>query len=275
MSQPVIKTFLAAVLGASLLAAGGAALAGDNPTGNRLASTATQPMPTLTAGMYGTKVGDVNAGNMGRYLCKSSSPIQFTIDVTDANAAASSATLQLAVYDVDTDASYSPEVDSVLVNGSKVGTLNGADDTWFYNVFNIPLGALKQGSNTVQVTIDDNSGGWCTQVDWAVIALTGGTGGSLQIPRGWVTPTQASGGSYINIFAEVSGSNIDSVKVYYYLGPASMYELATMTSPGATGTYSGQFQLPVGLPVGYYKDFMIVATDKSGNKAYWPGITVK
>lgn len=255
------------------LISGFSAQAGDFPGGNGFA--ATQPMPTLTAGMYGTQTGDANSGNMGQYLCRSSSPIQFTINIANTNPAAASATLQMAVYDVDTDYTSSPEVDSVYVNNAKVGTLNGANGTWFYNVFNVPIGTLVQGSNTVKVTIDDNNGGWCVQVDWGVISLTGGSNTSLQIPRGWITPTQAAAGSYINIFAEVSGSNIVSVKTYYDLGVGGLYELANMTDPGKTNTYSGQFQLPAGLPPGYFKDFKIIATDANGNKAYWPGVVVQ
>lgn len=87
--------------------------------------------------------------------------IQFTIDIPGANPALASATPQMAVHDVDAGASYSPEVDSAYVNNTKTGTLNGANDTWFYNVLDISIGGLIQGRNIVKVTIDDNNGDWC------------------------------------------------------------------------------------------------------------------
>lgn len=262
--------------GLLLLAGSFGANAQDSGHGNRFA--ASQPMPTLTSGMYGTKAGDSYGGNLGQYLYRSSSPIKFSIFINDTDPTTRAATFQMAVYDVDADStSYAPEIDTVTVNGVKVGVLNGTNDSWAYGVFNIPVGTLKAGENIVSVSIDDNNIGWAVQIDWGVISLTGGStsSGTVQIPRGWVTPTEAKGGEWINIFAEVGGSNIAKVEAYYDLGVIGLYLLTTLTDPDGDKTYSGQFQLPAGLAAGRYNAFTVIATDKSGNKAYWPGVVVK
>lgn len=96
-----------------------------------------------------------------------------------------------------------------------------------------------------------------------------------EITRAWITPTQPLAGSTITFTAEVSGSNIASVQVYYSVGTTiDLYPLATMTSNG-NGTYTGTLALPSILPAGSYNQFRIVATDSSGANAYWPGVIVK
>jgi hypothetical protein len=239
-----------------------------------------EPMPALSTNEFGTKAGDAGATEMGAYQCRSSgvSSIDFQINVPHPSPQLSASTLKMAVYDVDTNTEAgNPEIDTVTVNGTKVGILNGGDGAWFYNIFNIPVGLLKTGTNNISVSVDDNypqrtSGtNWCVQIDWGIISLTGTVGGSgVQIPRAWLTPTQVTGGSYINFFAEVAGSGIASVKAYYNINN-QMFELSTLTDPDGDHVYSGSFQMPE-LPTGFYSGFQLIATDSFGNKAYWPGL---
>lgn len=248
-------------------------LSGTNAAAGSVSAASTaNPMPTLQPGMYGTQAGDPNSGNMGQYLCRDKSPIAFTVNIPDTDPSNRSATLQMAVYDVDADAS-NPEVDTASVNGVKVGILNGTNDQWFYDVFNVPIKTLKQGPNLVTVSIDDNNGGWCVQVDWAVIALTGGAVGTVEIPRAWITPSSISSSTAntINLFAEVSGTNIASVTAYY----GSQQLTSLIPDPSKNGTYSGQFVVPAGLAPGFYKDVFIKAVNSNGNEAYWPGIMIR
>jgi len=242
-----------------------------------------EPMPVLSANEFGTKVGDTAGAMLGTYHCRSSgtSSIDFQINVSAKNPAINAATLKMAVYDVDTSTeSGNPEIDTVSVNGTKVGVLNGSNDAWFYNIFNIPVGLLHTGSNAISVSVDDNysrrtSGtSWCVQVDWGVISITGTVGGSgIQIPRAWLTPTQVTGKSFINLFAEVAGDSVSTVKAYYDLGGGQLYELASLTDTDGDHVYSASFMMPE-LPTGFYPGFQLIAVDKLGNKAYWPGLQV-
>lgn len=96
-----------------------------------------------------------------------------------------------------------------------------------------------------------------------------------EITRAWITPTQPSAGSTITFTAEVSGSNIASVQVYYSVGSSTdLYPLVVMNSNGS-GTYTGSLTLPSSLPAGSYNQFRIVASDSAGASAYWPGVIIK
>ncbi|MFC4160429.1 hypothetical protein [Chitinimonas lacunae] len=101
-----------------------------------------------------------------------------------------------------------------------------------------------------------------------------GFSANLEIPRAWISPTQPSVGQSITFTAQVSGSDIESVKVYYALGGITdPYPLLTLTL-GSDGNYSGTMALPSTLAAGAYSQFRVIATDKSGNRAYWPGVIV-
>jgi hypothetical protein len=274
------KSYVAIGIVVGMLSA--SAFAGDvKPSGKFAAGQCdtTSPMPALGTGIYGTKYTDASHGNLGQYLYRgegsgTSGRYQFTITLPSTVTSSQAGTLQMANYDVDTDASPPQEMDDVYVNGTKIGTLNGKDSTCFTNIFTIPIGVLKAGANTVEIDIDTLSGSWAVQIDWGVITLSGGGSSTtgLEITRGWVSPTITKAGNWINVFAEVSGgSNISKVEANY----GGYYPLATMTDPTGKGTYSGQFEIPTSIPPGFYNAFQIIATDKSGNKAYWPGVTVK
>lgn len=98
------------------------------------------------------------------------------------------ATLTMPAFDVDFNANVSgiaPERDRVLVNGQFVGFLNGLNNTWIQNRFDVPISLIKfpdrasvgdtpdPVANTITIEIDvANAGGpeaWCTAIDWAAI----------------------------------------------------------------------------------------------------------
>ena len=255
----------------------GSALAGDDISlaGKMVEISA---MPALATGEYGTDTDNENNartgtadGDMDVYLFNddSRSPIEFNINIPVANAALRSATLRMDVYDVDAS---SGEVDEVFVNGTKVGTLNGSSDTWGVNIFNIPIGVLKQGKNLVKVTIDkDNISKWAVKVDWGIIKLASASG--AQVSKAWFTPINTAQGSYINAFAEVSDPSNKVVKVQVYNGSTYLFAL---TDPDGDSTWSGQYKIPSAWTDGYKRDFRIIAKDADGNVlSRWPGIVVK
>ena len=104
------------------------------------------------------------------------------------------ATLYLAVYDVDADASGCPEVDLIYVNGRQVKKggvpekLSGANNEWSTPGFKIPIGDLKlpqhkgNGSgptpvaNEIEIKIDVGVGSgscyaWAVEADWGSIEI--------------------------------------------------------------------------------------------------------
>lgn len=273
------KSCIAIGILAGILSTSG--FAGDVKPSGKFASAgqcdATSPMPTLGTGIYGTKYTDTSHGNLGTYLYRGQGSgtggrYQFTINLPSTFTSGQTGTLTMANYDVDTDASPPQELDDVYVNGTRIGTLNGKDSTCFTNIFTIPIGVLKAGANTVEIDIDTLNASWAVQIDWGVITLAGLTAGGLDITRAWVTPTITKAGSWINIFADVAGgSTIATVEANY----GGLYKLTNLTDPSGNGTYSGQFEIPTSIPPGFYSAFQVIATDKNGNKAYWPGVTVK
>jgi len=234
-------------------------------------------MPALGAGEYGTDTDNENNahtgtadGDMDVYLYRTDalSPIEFNINIPVANAATRSATLRMDVYDVDAS---SGEVDEVFVNGTYVGTLNGSDGAWGVNIFNIPIGVLKNGKNLVKINIDKNNGNWAVKVDWGIIKLASATG--AQISKAWFTPINVSQGDYINAFAEISDPSNKVTKVQVYYGTTYLFDL---TDPDGNSTWSGQFKIPAGWTDGYKRDFRILAKNASGTVlSRWPGIVVK
>lgn len=87
--------------------------------------------------------------------------------------------LRMIVWDVDSDSTYNPaEHDEVLVNGHRVGFLQGHNQTWTDNTFPVPIEILNLKadaddvvSNTIQVNVDVDNGGWITKVDWVSIYI--------------------------------------------------------------------------------------------------------
>ena len=104
------------------------------------------------------------------------------------------ATLSMPAFDVDYDASVSPdqpERDHILVNGQEIGQgssvvyLTGANNVWKLNEYRIPIellrfgrrnvgGAPTAGQNLIEIQIDVANAGaqkelWCTAIDWAAL----------------------------------------------------------------------------------------------------------
>lgn len=96
---------------------------------------------------------------------------------------------------------------------------------------------------------------------------------SIEIPRAWISPTQPYVGQALSISAEVSGSNVSSVKVYYDLSPSGLLLLAELSDSDRDGVYTGQFVIPE-IAAGTYSEFRIIATNSEGNQAFWPGVMV-
>jgi triacylglycerol lipase len=97
-----------------------------------------------------------------------------------AGAISPTARLTMPGYDVD----YAQgERDRVLVNGQVVGLLNGSNNSWVLNSFEIPIERLKfpakgvggaaptPRNNDIEIDIDIAYEGWCTAVDWAAISF--------------------------------------------------------------------------------------------------------
>ena len=104
--------------------------------------------------------------------------IDFSINVHDINVSSvTSATLTLAVWDVDYDCGIECcERDSVYLNGHRLTTpveyLTGANDQWSTVTFNIDPSWIVNGDNNVKIFIDlfcPNY--WCVSCDWGELAL--------------------------------------------------------------------------------------------------------
>ena len=252
-------------------------VAGDDPSDGLYAQG--QSMPTLKAGEYGTDVDNENNaltgtadGDMDVYLGNTSSkhPIEFNIDITQ-RVANRGATLIMNVYDID----LPDEVDEVYVNGTKIGTLIGANNKWGLNRMTIAPGILKKGKNLVQVMVDIKNvgkGTWLTTIDYAIISGLKATQGGIQ--RCWVAPTNAVAGETVNFFAEISGK---ARLVNLYNGNMHLGAKHKLTDPDGDNIYSVQYKIPAymgGRNKGLKDSFKVRAIGPWG--ASWcPGVNVK
>ncbi|GEA87153.1 carboxypeptidase-like regulatory domain-containing protein [Cellulomonas cellasea] len=115
-------------------------------------------------------------GSLDQYLY-GPGPITFDIDLEGIDPQAAGGQpieLRMWVFDVDQagGGECGPEVDTVSVNGTRVGTLTGADSHWILNTFSVPPGVLGSGSNAFRVDIDTaGTGCWAVQVDWAEVTV--------------------------------------------------------------------------------------------------------
>ena len=107
--------------------------------------------------------------------------INFYINVHDVDlSAAGSATLTLAVWDVDYDCGTACngvcERDTVYLNGHRLTTpvpyLTGANNQWSTVTFDINPQWIVDGDNYVEIYIDTLSNGcWCVQCDWGELSI--------------------------------------------------------------------------------------------------------
>lgn len=91
------------------------------------------------------------------------------------------ATVRFPVYDIDDDANIqdvAPEVDRVSFNGTFIKTLDGANNTWTDDSFQVDIMKIKFASdvspnavNELRVDIDTANSfeAWCMAVDWVAI----------------------------------------------------------------------------------------------------------
>jgi LPXTG-site transpeptidase (sortase) family protein len=131
---------------------------------------------SMTAAAQGgaTYFTDIAPGNLDVYFCYPDF-IEFDIDVTGSLPTAS-AYLTLNAYDVDEE---SGEVDHVWINGNFLGALNGNNDTWNTTIFNVPIGLVVSGLNTIRVQVTTT--GWCVEIDWGQLLVDGGAAEAADI----------------------------------------------------------------------------------------------
>ncbi|MCP4164841.1 MAG: VWA domain-containing protein [Chloroflexi bacterium] len=140
-------------------------------------------------------------------------PIEFNIHADDVPPGLASAQLSLKVYDVDEQDTECPEVDTVRLNNTQVGTLTGANDVWSSTVLGVSPNLIRQGNNLVQVHINTLNcedpgkpeGWWCTAVDWGQLVLEGG-GGSAFIRAAAPDRDCYAPGTTANVLVEVDTS---------------------------------------------------------------------
>jgi len=90
----------------------------------------------------------------------------------------------LPAFDVDVNGGPPPERDQVLFNGTKLGFLQGDNEIWLLNSFQVDIRQIKfpapppaggtavPVANTLQVNIDVLSQGtWCTSIDWVALII--------------------------------------------------------------------------------------------------------
>lgn len=153
------------------------------------------PSPRIQTGnIYTTTIDNENntlAGSpdydMDTSVCDGDSiePIEFNIFV-DHFPGQLNNVLTVRAYDVDSPS----EIDEVRLNGVFLGNLVGSEEMWSETTFSIPPGAVRLDANLVQINI---GGGWCTQVDWGELFVTGRPADWLhENPSTAVVPTNSS-----------------------------------------------------------------------------------
>lgn len=269
------KKIVTSIASAFVLLVSMSSFAGD--TGEQAATMIPKVAPTPGALEYLTDIdnednfgGGVADGDMDVYIFNDNAvhPIEFNIKV-GVDPTGRSASLRMDVYDID---AAQGEIDDVYVNGTKVGTLNGADGEWFVNVFQIPQGVLVKGNNTVQIMIDINDEGWATEIDWGMISLGGNK--QVTIDKGYLTPVHVQSGGYANIFAEISGPQnwIGSVELRL-----KKDHIAWLTDPDGDGVWSGQVYADPSVFTGKYNGALNMVVRNNNDKliASWPSLVLE
>lgn len=85
------------------------------------------------------------------------------------------AKITLTAYDVDynnsTGCSGGPEVDYLYINDNFIGQLQGANNSWSTNTFNVPSSYIISGTNEVYIDTDaPGTGCWCVGIGYAEIS---------------------------------------------------------------------------------------------------------
>lgn len=217
MTRPCLRTWSRPLLGALALllapAAGAQdnpALGGDGPPAGASASAEARGVSASRSSPFDPPgqsdrlfIADDGPGLDTGCTFRSGGPLRFEIPVTRyvgpvftsgaggplvapgdlvaAGVVSATATLTLPVYDVDSRAAhpeYAPEVDRVVFNGHDVGTLDGNNNQWNLNAFEVPIehvrfphpraGGPAPAVNVVEVHIDQANSEqvWCVGLDW-------------------------------------------------------------------------------------------------------------
>lgn len=119
----------------------------------------------------GVADGDMGAASTGcLFRSNPIHPIEFNIFVTGA-LPTTSAALLVETWDVDF---ADGELDEVFFNGVSLGYATGANNQWSTTTFNLPLGLVVAGKNTVRMMVDVNDDGWCTWIARGQLIIDGG-----------------------------------------------------------------------------------------------------
>lgn len=162
---------------------------------------------------------------------------ELTINVDVAPEEITDSSLIVSAYDVDYTGDPAcaggPEVDTVTLNGTNLGILRGANDSWSTTRFSVNPGILRQGDNTVHIDTDSTSTGcWCVGIGY--VALRGKVG-NFQVKS--VTPQNKAEcvdwenpGIAAKFSAEVDPATVTS-------------STFTVTARYGTTTYSGNLSI--------------------------------
>jgi len=182
------------------------ALADDRHQARRPLTQVPSVSPGTTSGIEPPPENDttfvINTGTGLDTGCtfRSGGPLRITVniprrfsrkigDLVQAGGLGATARLFFPAFDVDFDggsASVQPERDRVSLNGEAIDNaagvgpfLNGFNDVYYLNEFNVPVDKLKfadsngEGQNILQIDIDtlNTTETWCTSVDWVAIRI--------------------------------------------------------------------------------------------------------
>ncbi|MFM1920524.1 MAG: hypothetical protein RLZZ303_2158 [Candidatus Hydrogenedentota bacterium] len=194
----------------------------------------------------GTGVPD---GDMDAYLFDDDfgAPIEFDIAWFGAPAP-TSPKLLINAFDVDES---DGEVDGVFLNGTRLGTLTGANDEWSTTVLDIPPSLLVPGNNRVRITIDEATDGvWAVEVDWGQIALGGCLAGEAFIRSAAVDLRIYQPGDVVIGTMEID-TNLATQEVLVetnLIDPLDVNVAGTSTLRSLTGQANDPFSVALPLP---------------------------
>ena len=109
--------------------------------------------------------------------------------------------LYLPAWDVDVhggEGYCNPERDSVFFNNQSLGLLNGDNEIWQMNLFDVPTDKInfpeapgERAENQIQVWVDTANSGedyWCTAIDWVALIIPAPR--PLLLVHGWMSGAQ-------------------------------------------------------------------------------------
>ena len=198
----------------------------------------------------GTGVPD---GDMDVYLFDfdTVAPIEFDIAWSGAPAPVT-AKLLINAFDIDeTDG----EVDGVFLNGTRLGTLTGANGEWSTTVLDFSPSLLVKGNNRVRVTIDEATDGvWAVEVDWGQIALDNCAGGDAFIRTAALNSSQYEPGEFITGTMEIDTSALaqEVLVETNLIDPLGVNVAGTSTRRNLIGQANDPFSVALELPATAY-----------------------